>query len=204
MKESMAQRMYRMIKAVDAEASITIATSSSQVPQIRAHLGLDVEISVEPCRRDTFPAIALAASYLSEKLGVEKDSPVIICPVDPYVEMEYFTCLKQMGDEVENGDSKLVLMGIEPTYASAKYGYIIPDGEAPVGRVKEFKEKPDEKTAAEYIKQGALWNGGVFACKLSYLLNKADDLLGTADYKALLGSYKKLDKISFDYAVVEK
>ncbi len=63
-KESMAQRMYRMIREVDPDAVITIATSENQVPQIRAQLGEDVGISVEPMRRDTGhrPRVRLAES----------------------------------------------------------------------------------------------------------------------------------------------
>ena len=87
-KESMAQRMYRMIKEVDKDATVTIATSENQIPQIKAQLGENVGISVEPTRRDTFPAIALAAAYL-KKNGVGEDEPVIVCPVDPYVESDY-------------------------------------------------------------------------------------------------------------------
>ena len=68
--ESMVQRMYRMIKEVDPAANITIATSQSQVASIRTQLGEDVGISVEPCRRDTFPAIALTSAYLHDILGV--------------------------------------------------------------------------------------------------------------------------------------
>jgi len=69
--------------------------------------------------------------------------------------------------------------------------------------VKEFKEKPDEKTAEEYIQQGALWNGGVFAFKLGYMLRKAHELIEFADYEDLFRKYETLEKISFDYAVVE-
>ena len=61
-KESMAQRMYRMIKEADPEAMITIATSENQIPQIKDQLGEQVGISVEPTRRNTFPAIALVAA----------------------------------------------------------------------------------------------------------------------------------------------
>lgn len=61
--ESMVQRMYRMIREVNPDASITIATSESQVASIKAQLGDTVGISIEPCRRDTFPAIALATAY---------------------------------------------------------------------------------------------------------------------------------------------
>ena len=200
-RESMVQRVYRMIKEVDPEATITIATSQSQIPQIKSQLGDNVGISIEPTRRDTFPAIALAAAYLKEN-GVNAVEPVVVCPVDPYVNIDYFECIKKMSNEA--GKTNLTLMGIEPTYPSEKYGYIIPTSSDPITFVKEFKEKPDEKTARKYIQEGALWNGGVFAFKLSYLLEIARTVLGTDDYNDLLQNYSKLQKISFDYAVAEK
>ena len=200
-RESMAQRMYRMIKEIDSDATVTIATSENQIPQIRAQLGEKVGISVEPTRRDTFPAIALAAAYL-KKNGVAEDEAVVVCPVDPYVNADYFECLKELSDEA--GKANLTLMGIEPTYPSTKYGYIIPTSKAHIASVSEFKEKPDEKTAKKYIADGALWNGGVFAFKLSYLLGIALSLFGTDSYDELFERYGELQKISFDYAVVEK
>ena len=203
-KESMAQRMYRMIKEVSPEATITLATSESQIPQIRTQLGEDTGISIEPCRRDTFPAIALAAAYLHDKVGVKEDEAVIICPVDPYVERDYFECLLKMSEEAVKGNANITLMGIEPTYPSEKYGYIIPADKNPISSVRSFKEKPDEKTAQSYIEQGALWNGGVFAFKLSYMLEKSRELLGSCEHEDLYKRYKELEKISFDYAVVEK
>ncbi|MDO4808545.1 MAG: sugar phosphate nucleotidyltransferase [Eubacteriales bacterium] len=203
-KESMAMRMYRMIKEVDESATITIATSENQIPQIRAQLGENVGISVEPTRRDTFPAIALAAAYL-KKQGVGENEPVVVCPVDPYVESDYFNCLKELCDAAgKNGAANLTLMGIEPTYPSEKYGYIIPESKDHMASVSEFKEKPDKATAEKYIENGALWNGGVFAFKLSCVLSIARELFGTDDYQALYDNYGKLQKISFDYAVVEK
>jgi mannose-1-phosphate guanylyltransferase len=202
-KESMAQRMYRMIREVDPEATITIATSENQIPQIRAQLGEDVGISVEPTRRDTFPAIALAAAYLATQ-GVGRDEPVVVCPVDPYVGTGYYRCLKELSDEAgKPGAANLTLMGIEPTYPSEKYGYIIPTGKDHLAPVSEFKEKPDEATARKYIAAGALWNGGVFAFKLDYVLGIARKLFGTDDYHKLYDGYADLRKISFDYAVVE-
>ena len=203
-KESMAMRMYRMIKEVDEAATVTIATSENQIPQIRAQLGENVGISVEPCRRDTFPAIALAAAYL-KKQGVKADAPVVVCPVDPYVESDYFDCLKELSDAAGKEEAaNLTLMGIEPTYPSEKYGYIIPMSKDHMAAVSEFKEKPDVKTAEKYIENGALWNGGVFAFKLSYVLGIARELFGTDSYDELFAKYEALEKISFDYAVVEK
>ncbi len=202
--ESMLQRVYRQIRTVDADASVTVATAKTQVSAICNQLGDNVSISVEPCRRDTFPAIALSTCYLHDVLGISEEEAVVICPVDPYVEKEYFVALQELAKLAEQEDSGLVLLGITPTYPSEKYGYIIPETDVEVSRVKTFKEKPDAATAAEYISCGALWNGGVFACKLKYVLDKAHALLDFTDYYDLYAKYETLPKISFDYAVVEQ
>ena len=201
--ESMVQRVYRQIREVDPEASVTIATAKSQVSAIHNQLGEDVGISVEPCRRDTFPAIALSAAYLRDVRGISEDAPVVVCPVDPYVDNDYFEALKALNDRAAVSDANLVLMGIEPTYPSEKYGYIIPKGKEAVSKVSMFKEKPTQEVARSYISQGALWNGGVFAFRLGYVLNRAHELLDFVDYEDLFRKYDTLKKISFDYAVVE-
>lgn len=202
--ESMVQRVYRQIKKADADATVTIATSKAQVSAIYNQLGEDVGISVEPCRRDTFPAIALATAYLADVQHVDRDESVVVCPVDPYVESDYFEALKQLSAQADKGEANLVLMGIEPTYPSEKYGYIIPEDTGNVSRVQTFREKPDAATAKDYISQGALWNGGVFAYRLGYVLDRATELLNFTDYQDLFNRYDTLTKISFDYAVVEK
>ena len=202
--ESMVQRVYSKIKKVDKDATITIATSKSQISSIHNQLGTDVGISVEPCRRDTFPAIALATAYLVDVLGVSADEPVVVCPVDPYVNDDYFEAIKKLSDQAEKGEANLVLMGIEPTYPSEKYGYIIPEDKNDTSKVVSFKEKPTVDVAKDYISKGALWNGGVFAYKLKYVLNKAHELIDFEDYNDLFDKYGTLEKISFDYAVVEK
>lgn len=201
--ESMVQRVYRQIRTVDRDASITIATSKSQVSMIHNQLGDEVGISVEPCRRDTFPAIALAAAYLHDVRGISEEEAVVVCPVDPYVETDYFEAIQRLGKLAETEDANLVLMGIEPTYPSAKYGYIIPADKGEISHVSMFKEKPTEKVAEEYISQGALWNGGVFAFRLGYVLKRSHVLIDFTDYTDLYAKYETLEKISFDYAVAE-
>lgn len=202
--ESMVQRVYRQITTVDTDATVTIATSKSQVSAIHNQLGDKVSVCVEPCRRDTFPAIALAAAYLHDEKGVSDEEAVAVCPVDPYVPNAYYESVKQLGTLVEQGAANITLMGIEPTYPSEKYGYIIPEKADSVSTVKEFKEKPDVATAERYIAQGALWNAGVFAFKLGYLMDKAHSMIDFTDYRDLYAKYDQLEKISFDYAVVEK
>jgi len=202
--ESMVQRVYKQIKTQDKNAVITVATSKTQVSTIHNQLGTKVGISVEPCRRDTFPAIALASAYLHDVQKIDIDEPVVICPVDPYVKQDYFCALNGLVEQVKKGESNLVLMGIEPTIPSEKYGYIIPKTSDRVSVVDMFKEKPDTQTAQKYISKGALWNSGVFAYKLGYVLKKAHELIDFTDYKDLYNKYETLTKISFDYAVVEK
>ncbi len=202
--ESMVQRVYHQIRSIDPDATVTIATSRTQVSAIHNQLGPDVGVCVEPCRRDTFPAIALATAYLTDIQGIDPEEPVVVCPVDPYVEGAYFETLKKLSDQARKSEANLVLMGIEPTYPSEKYGYIIPTSSDQVSLVSTFKEKPDSSTATEYIKQGALWNGGVFAYKLKYVLERAHELIDFTDYSDLFQKYDTLEKISFDYAVVEK
>lgn len=201
--ESMVQRVYHQILGVDPEAKITIATSKAQVSSIHNQLGDSISICVEPTRRDTFPAVALAALYLHDQEGVGKDEVVIVCPVDPYVNDHYFQALKKLELLAKQGSSHLVLMGMEPTYPSEKYGYIIPEMKQEVSQVVSFKEKPDVETARRYIASGALWNGGVFAFKLGYLLEKCKELIGFTEYREMYGRYEELEKISFDYAVAE-
>ena len=202
--ESMVQRVYRQLRQADKDARLTIATSKTQVSSIRNQLGENVGISVEPCRRDTFPAIALATAYLHDIQGVPGEEPVVVCPVDPYVEQDYFEALGKLGSLAAEGDANLVLMGIEPTYPSEKYGYIIPRSKDRISDVESFKEKPDAETAREYIARGALWNGGVFAYRLNYVLDRARELIDFTDYHDLFDKYETLEKISFDYAVAEK
>ena len=202
--ESMLQRVYRQIQKIDASARVTVATSRSQVSAIHNQLGDRVAVSVEPCRKDTFPAIALATAYLVDVLKVDENEPVVVCPVDPYVGDEYFEALRSLARQAARGEAELVLMGIEPTYPSEKYGYILPETRDAVTGVRAFKEKPDAATAAGFIAQGALWNGGVFAYKAGYVLRKAHELIAFEDYQDLYAKYDTLERISFDYAVVER
>lgn len=202
--ESMVQRMYHQILSVDREADITIATSKSQVSSIFNQLGTEIDICIEPCRRDTFPAIALASAYLHDVKGVIDDDVVVVCPVDPYVDEAYFNTLKILEANAKEGDASITLMGIVPTYPSEKYGYILPYTKEKISLVKEFKEKPDLNTAKKYIEAGGLWNGGVFAYKLGYMMNKSHELIDYDDYHDLYKKYETVEKISFDYAVVEK
>lgn len=203
-RQSMVQRVYEQIRHVNPSAQITVATSKSQVANLTSQLGANVDICVEPCRRDTYPAILLACAYLADVKKISPDEVVVICPIDPFVEDSFFAKLKDLVDVVGSGTADLALLGIEPTYPSEKYGYILPTTNDAWAKVRTFKEKPDAATAQKYIAEGALWNAGVFAFRVKHILSVAKEKYGFKDYYDLHENYEKVEKTSFDYAVVEK
>ena len=205
--ESMVQRVVRQIKEANLCENITIATGIAQCGMIEAQLGSGVDIVTEPERRDTFPAIALSTSYLAMEKGCNDDEIVVVMPCDPFTDNGYFKTIAKMVEAVKCNRADLVLMGICPTYPSSKFGYIVPQtGEAgkEVMNVAGFTEKPSEQHAAELIKSGAMWNGGVFCFRLGYMRAITEKYVQANTFTELRNRYNELPKISFDYEVVEK
>lgn len=206
-KESMVQRVVRQLRESGIRDSITVATSQSQHDVIINQLGENIPVVTEPERRDTFPAIALACSYLAYGQKCDTDEVVVVMPCDPYTEAGYFGTIRRMADAVDNGAAELVLMGIKPTYPSAKYGYVIPDIDAQdkdIFRVSRFTEKPDAVTAEKFIAEGAFWNGGVFAFRLGYMMEIVAWYMEAGTFAEIRSRYGEFPKISFDYEVAEK
>lgn len=205
---SMVQRVWNQIALSGLSGSSYIATGKSQVEMMHNQIGPDIPLIIEPDRRDTFPAIALAASYLYSVEKVSLDEVVAILPVDPYVENHFFHVVQQLEDIITESEADLALIGVKPTYPSAKYGYIIPELEQQSARsflrVSHFQEKPSEEHAATLIEKQALWNCGVFSFKLSYLIHILEQKGYPTQYKELVQQYHKLPAISFDYEVLEK
>ncbi|MCP3761365.1 sugar phosphate nucleotidyltransferase [Domibacillus sp. A3M-37] len=205
--ESMVQRIWGQLESVGLQNSAVIATSKSQVDMLHSQLGSEVPLIIEPSRRDTFPAIALAASFLYSMGQARLDEVVAVLPVDPYVEDRFFDRIKDLESALQSSNSDLALIGVEPTFPSSKYGYIVPDsykGVSDYCSVNRFTEKPDEEAAQGLIQQGALWNCGVFAFKLGYLVSILKEKGLPFEYDELLAQYSELPKISFDYEVVER
>lgn len=209
--ESMVQRVVRQARETNLTTHITLATNVSQLDIITNQLGDQVSVVTEPERRDTFPAIALAASYLSLAKNCPDDEVVVIMPCDPYTEIGYFETIARMVECVQNDVAELVLMGITPTYPSAKYGYVVPqptaNGQEPTVNslpVARFTEKPTVAVAEELLNQGALWNGGVFAFRLGYMMNIVRKYITSASFEDTRSRYSEFPKISFDYEVAEK
>ena len=204
--ESMVQRVLRQINESALTDSITIATSESQKDSIENQLGTSVEVVNEPERRDTFPAIALSATYLSLQKQCSDNEVVIVMPCDSYTESGYFTTIRKMAELVEQNAADLVLMGITPTYPSTKFGYVVPiasdNNEYKI--VQRFTEKPNEEKAEELLSLGAFWNGGVFAFRLGYMMNIVKKYIIADSFAEVRSRYSEFPKISFDYEVAEK
>lgn len=203
--ESMIQRVVRQIREANLTNNITFATNAVQRDSIINQLGEDVSVVTEPERRDTFPAIALAASYLAKEKKCGSDEIVVVMPCDVYTESRYFTTIGKMVETVKNNVADLVLMGIAPTYPSEKFGYVVPKkAKENVKMVERFTEKPNEEKAKQLLEQGAYWNGGVFAFRLGYMMNIVDQYLKTDTFQETHKRYAEFPKISFDYEVAEK
>lgn len=207
-RESMVQRVVRQAREAHLTDDITLATNAGQLNIIINQLGEGVTVVTEPERRDTFPAIALVSSYLKLEKNCPCDDVVVIMPCDPFTEAGYFETIGKMVKCVEAGVAELVLMGITPTYPSEKYGYVVPitddimaEGSMPVS---EFTEKPNEERAKALLEMGALWNGGVFAFRLGYMMGIVRKYTISDSFDDIRARYSEFPKISFDYEVVEK
>ena len=202
---SMVQRVFGQIRNVPADLDVTIATCASQENSIRSQVDGDYALVLEPERRDTAPAIMLACANLALEQRANPDDTVVVMPIDTYADQAYYDGIVKLDKAVQGNFANLVLLGVEPTYPSEKYGYIVPTTpEGDPRRVGRFTEKPDEPTAGKLIGQGALWNCGVFAFKLGYLTELTAKYLTADTFGDFRSRYTELPKNSFDYEVVEK
>lgn len=207
--ESMLQRVYRQVQDADIDAKITVAAATLQVDSIRKQLGYDVPLVVEPERRNTYPAIALSCAALLKEGRANREEVILFVPVDVWATEAYFEHFKLMQAMVKEKRAELVLLGVKPTYPSAKYGYIMVKQEknpelSGVHQISSFEEKPTEEKAKKLIEDGAYWNAGVFAVSIGYVLDKVREELGDDSYEYIFSHYCELENISFDYKVVEK
>ena len=202
---SMVQRAFDQIERMVPNADVTVATCAAQEKSLRLQVGNDCKVVIEPERRDTAPAIMLACEHLRSEQGVGEDETVVVMPIDSFVDDAYFAKVSEIADAVQSGFADIVLLGVEPTYPSEKYGYIVPV--APTGsprKVSRFTEKPDIDTARQLIEQGALWNNCVFGFKLGHMLGVLRGYGDYDSYQDLYNRYTELPKNSIDYEVVEK
>ncbi|NLI92085.1 MAG: hypothetical protein GX434_07685 [Peptococcaceae bacterium] len=205
--ESMVQRVWAQLKSLHLSDDTYIATGKTQVDMIQNQLGTEVKMIVEPERRDTFPAIALACAFLNSVEKVNSDEIVAVVPVDPNMQEGIFYYVKKLERMLKETGANIALVGVVPAYPSEKSAYIIPapfDKNKICARVSRFTKEPTQEEAQIFINQGALWNCGVFAFRMRYILSLLKKKGFSNKYENLLEQYSNLPKNSFDYEVVEK
>jgi mannose-1-phosphate guanylyltransferase len=209
-----------------------IVTVAEQLKAVRKELSAlpRKNFLAEPEGKNTAPCIGLAAL---EVIARDPDAVMIILPADHWVsDVPAFRRTLNAAAELAARHDRLVTIGISPGYPETGYGYIVrgkplaTDGISGAYQVKRFKEKPDAKIARQLLRQGSLWNAGIFAWKASTLLglieryqpaihNSLTNIAKAARGKSLatpasrLGSviareYKRMPSISIDHAILER
>ncbi|TSI05937.1 sugar phosphate nucleotidyltransferase [Lysinibacillus sp. BW-2-10] len=203
--ESMIQRIWKQLKEVDLAKDTIIVSSEIYIEQIYHQLEQEIEVVIEPEKRDTFPAIALGTMYFLEKKQVSEDDLICVIPVDPYVDIDFFQKLIEMASLFNNFNPNVFLMGIKPISPSQQYGYIIPENQsASIKEVKTFREKPTEQLAKTYIAQGGLWNSGTFMFRAKHMQNFLSKHQLPNRYVEIVECYNLLPNKSYDYVVLEQ
>lgn len=205
--ESMIQRIFRQLQSCYPNVDITIVTNMNQVSTIKEQLGERVDIVIEPEPRDTYPAIMLGCAYLYYVKKKVIDDTVIVMPVDTFTEENYYLKFAEMEKALSKNNLQVVLLGVCSQNPSNKYGYILPkltEDSMQIYQVEKFIEKPNRNQAEELIKQGAVWNSGVFAFKLSYFCRLSNRInYKMQSYENIIDNFSVLKKRSFDYEVLE-
>lgn len=208
---SMLQRIWEQLQVAGLTSSTYIVCGEDQEEIIRTQIGSMAKLVLEPEKRDTYPAIVLAASFLHSVEKMPEDELVAVMPVDPYVDDLFFERLKDFNTGWIKCRTKIGLFGVKPEEVSEKYGYIVFDAlndkqslPAGIKQVLRFVEKPLKEEAARLILEGALWNCGVFVMQLEYILTHIQKKGLPFHYDELKSVYSTLPKISFDYEVIQK
>lgn len=171
--QSLIRQTVDRIQALIPAAHLWVATNVRYLPQVREHLPEIPESQVigETCKKNTAPAIAIAAMGLHRR---DPNAVMVVLPSDHViVDADGFRSVLKKAIAFAARHDVLVTLGIQPTFASPEYGYIERGvAEEPgIFRVRRFVEKPDSATAASYLKAGTYsWNSGMFVWRASVIL----------------------------------
>lgn len=198
---------------------ILVDPIAEQLPEIPKE-----SIIGEPAKRDTAPCIGLAAAWVAAQ---DPEATMVVMPADHVISPDdvFQASLNHAVDLVDADPTRIVTFGIKPTYPAEVFGYIEGSGQPmadckfPSFNVARFREKPNAKTAAEFLAAGTFyWNAGIFVWKAKTILEalekhqpkmfnhlqKIAATIGTDDFDATLQSeFTAIEGTSIDYAVME-
>ncbi|MFQ5580665.1 MAG: mannose-1-phosphate guanylyltransferase/mannose-6-phosphate isomerase [Nitrospiria bacterium] len=222
--QTLIQATFSRVSDLIPPERLSIITNAQQAEQIRLQLSSLTDkpfFILEPAARNTAAAVGLAAMILGKKY---QDGTMVVFSADHYIRdnAALLGALRLAEKVAEEGH--LVTLGAKPTRPETAYGYI-QEGEpfnnhSPAASVKQFIEKPDKEKARQYCaSRNILWNTGIFAWKISSILEEikrfmpelaeglhqiAPDIGTEKEEETLQRVYPKLDSISIDYGVLEK
>ena len=224
--ETLIEKAVNRLEGLIPAERILVLTNEAQLEGVRAALPkLPTEnIIAEPARRDTAPAIALAAGWIAAR---DPQATMLALPADQLVvKVEEFRRVLRAAAAAAAAEDAIVTLGIKPDWPCPSYGYIergeaiaTDDGGtgAVVHEVKRFREKPSVETAEGYLEAGGFsWNAGIFIWTIPTLMRElsrncpqlalfVEELRDSADFHATVADrFGGLDKISIDFALMEK
>jgi mannose-1-phosphate guanylyltransferase/mannose-6-phosphate isomerase len=218
--ESLMSRTYKRVSHFSSPWTITVQSLKVLTEKVCGELSIPKEqIILEPFGRNTSAAIALICHHMQSK-GLTNEV-LAVFPADHLIkDEERFKESLLLAEKVAQ-EGFIVTLGIKPDHPATGYGYIEVSKE-PIQssknnsafKVKAFREKPDLKTAEEFLRQGGyFWNGGMFVFKVSVMIDHFKELLPELwaqitkvkiDFSNLKEVYDQVPSVSIDYGIMEK
>ena len=183
---------------------VTNETHKFLVNEQLSQINISCNVLEEPCGKNTLPAITYASVKIYEK---DKAAVILVLSSDQLLEEgDAYTSAVKAAEKLTN--EYVVTFGIVPTTPHTGYGYIKPGDELEGGyKVSSFVEKPVKHTAEIYLKEGYLWNAGIFCFSAYMFLEEcgkyAPEVFDAFSYD-VLKAYELTPKISIDYGLLEK
>lgn len=225
-EETLIEKAVARLDGLIPRERILVITNAAQLAQTRATLPQLAEENViaEPSRRDTAPAITLAAALVASR---DPEAVMVVLPADQLIvdQANFRSVLRRAAFAAVN-EAAIVTLGIPPDWPCPSYGYIergerlehlTSPGEADIYDVKCFREKPSSEVAAAYLAQGGFsWNAGIFLWTIPTLRRELashapalacylDTVMAAADpMQVATEGWEGLEKISIDFALLEK
>jgi mannose-1-phosphate guanylyltransferase len=225
-RRTMIQQTLDRCAAWVAPENSWVVTNAVQAEAVREQLpSLPVSnVLVEPAARNTAACIGLAAF---EILRRDPEGVMFVLPADHVIRTDeaFGRAAQRAVSIVQASPNSLVLFGVVPTFPATGYGYIeresrLDEGSPPLFRVRNFREKPQQSVAEQYLRDGRyFWNCGIFCWKAATIvqllkqyepelhagLQEIDSASGSAAYPQVLEQkFPLLKSISIDYAVLER
>ena len=210
-EESLLQSTFERINRFIPAENIISVTNTKHSSNVKMQLGQLSEKSIilsEPISKNTAPAIALSVKYIIE--NSDEDETILVVPSDLLIENNelFEVSIKKAQEYVNQG--YIVTFGVKPTYPETGFGYIKSEN----NKVVQFSEKPDKKTAENYLNDGNyFWNSGIFMFKSSTIIQELEK--HCPDISAIIKNlncsgtipfteFDRMPNISIDYALMEK